>query len=301
MSTNKTMSSNKTVSSNSTVSIGRVSTNNTMSCNKPVSSNSTMSIGSWGNKTVSSHSTMSIGSWGSSYNTMVVVLSTSMDWDWVGHWDWLCIWYLYWDSHWLGNGSWYLDFLDLRLSVLDNGTGMEGSINKVGNMLVYIDLLSLDSDLWGIVGYLREQDRGRGDGRGRQGRLVDGCCGPGNIGLCAVVSLLVDGDCHMLLGDGNFDLLRGKGNSILLWSGLDNMLSYSDLGSLISNYSMSSIGTMSSNKTMSSDKTMSSNSGSGCYCMGVPMGMGYSNIMRSTQSDSNHAEKYQILHDVLVE
>ncbi|CAL4168432.1 unnamed protein product, partial [Meganyctiphanes norvegica] len=96
-----------------------------------MSSNSTVSIGSWGsyntssvssNKTISSNSTMGIGSWGSSYNTMVVVLSTSMDWDWVGHCDWLCIWHLHWYSNWLGNGSWHLDFLDLRLGVLDDGT-----------------------------------------------------------------------------------------------------------------------------------------------------------------------------------
>merc|ERR1719312_380031 len=168
---------------------------------------------------------------------MVVVLGTSMDWDWYWVRDWLGIGNLHWDSYWLGNGSGDLDLLDLRLGVLDNGTSMVGSVNKVGDVLLYINFLGLNCDLWGIVGHLREEDRGWCDGRGRQGRLVDGGGGTGNIGLCTVVGLLVDGYCHMLSGDWNLDLLRGQGNGILLWSWLDNMVLDSNLSSGVTNYS----------------------------------------------------------------
>merc|ERR1712055_404916 len=171
---------------------------------------------------------------GNGSNSMVVVLCSSVDWDWVGYWDRLCIGNLHWYSYWLGNGSGYLDLLDLRLGVLDDGTGMEGSINKVGDILLYLDFLGLDCDLWGIMGHLGEEDRWGSNSGGREGRLMDGGGGTSDVGLCAIVGLLVDGDCHMLLGDGNLNLLRWESNSILLWSGLDNVVSYANLGSGVS-------------------------------------------------------------------
>jgi len=209
------MSGKKTVSSNETVS------NETLS-NKSLSSNKTVvsSIGNWGNTS---------GNGGNS--SVVVVLGTSMDWDWVGHCNRLCVGNLDWYSYWLGNGSGYLDLIDLSIGVFDDGTGMEGSINKVGDILLYLDFLDLDCDFWGMMGHLGEKDRGRSNGRGRERRLVDGGGGTSNVGLCAVVGLLVDGDCHMLLGEWNLDLLRWQSNSILLWSGLDNVVSYANLGS----------------------------------------------------------------------
>jgi len=253
----KTDSRNKSLSRNKSM----VSSNKSLSSNKTMSSNKSMS------------SICIYGTSGNGSNNLVVVLGTSMDWYWYWVRDGLGIGYIYWDGYWFGNGVGNLDLLDLRLGVLDNGTGMVGSINKVGDVLLYLDFLGLNCDLWGIVGHLREEDRGRSDGRGRQGRLVDGGGGTSNIGLCTIVCLLVDGYCHMLLGDWNLDLLRGKGNSILLWSWLDNMVLYSNLSSTVTNYS---------------SRVSKTN-------------MCYSNIMGSTQSHSNHAEKYQILHNVSVE
>merc|ERR1719447_2598658 len=138
---------------------------NTESRNKSLSSNKSM-VSS--NKTLSSNCRYSTSGYGS--NNLVVVLGTSMHWHWYWVRDWLGIGYIYWDSYWFGYRMGNLDLLDLRLSVLDNGTGMVGSINKVGNVLLYLDFLGLNGDLWGIVGHLREEDRGRSDGRGRQGR-----------------------------------------------------------------------------------------------------------------------------------
>merc|ERR1719290_669824 len=71
-----------------------------------------------------------------------------MDWHWYWVRDWLGIGYIYWDSYWFGNGMGNLDLLDLRLGVLDNGTGMVGSINKVGDVLLYLDFLGLNCDFW---------------------------------------------------------------------------------------------------------------------------------------------------------
>jgi len=55
-------------------------------------------------------------------------------WHWVGH------------SYWLGNGSGYLDFLDLRLSVLDDGASMVGSFDVVRCVFLHWDFLGLDGD-----------------------------------------------------------------------------------------------------------------------------------------------------------
>jgi len=219
------MSGKKTVSSNETVS------------NKTLS-NETLSNKTLSSETMSNESLSSVGNWGNTSgnggNSVVVVLGTSMDWDWVGHCNRLCVGNLDWYSYWLGNGSGYLDLIDLSIGVFDDGTGMEGSINKVGDILLYLDFLDLDCDFWGMMGHLGEEDRGRSNGRGRERRLVDGGGGTSNVGLCAVVGLLVDGDCHMLLGEWNLDFLRWQSNSILLWSGLDNVVSYANLGSGVS-------------------------------------------------------------------